>query len=234
MKYLGETFDIHTGGIDHIPIHHTNEIAQSECASGKKFVNYWLHGAFLNFKGEKISKSKGGLFLVSELEEKGFPALSYRYLCLLTHYRSSLEFSLENLTAAKNGYEGLKNKIKLIDDKSSGSISGDLYLKNFEVEINDDLNMPGALQVLQALLKDEKVSGKEKIAIIEKMDSVFGLDLFKQEKVHVPEDVRKLAEERWKAKKAKDFKKSDALREQINKLGFVINDTSDGWEVRHK
>src|SRR3989344_3757465 len=101
MKYLGKHFDIHTGGEDHIAVHHTNEIAQSEAATGNKFVNYWLHGAFLTFKGEKVSKSKGGLYTVSELEEKGYSPLDFRYLCLLTHYRKSLNFSLENLDAAR-------------------------------------------------------------------------------------------------------------------------------------
>jgi len=102
-RYLGKQFDIHTGGIDHIPVHHPNEIAQSEAALGvKPWVKYWLHGEFLTFKGEKVSKSKGGLFTVSELEEKGYNALDFRYLCLLTHYRKQLEFSLENLDAAKN------------------------------------------------------------------------------------------------------------------------------------
>ena len=111
MKYLGDSFDIHTGGIDHIPVHHTNEIAQSEAATGKKFVNFWLHGAFLVFKGEKISKSKGGLYTIAELEEKGFSPLSFRYFALTAHYRASLNFSLENLEAAQNALENLKQII---------------------------------------------------------------------------------------------------------------------------
>src|SRR3989344_4864807 len=105
MKYLGEHFDIHTGGEDHIPIHHTNEIAQSECATGKKFANYWMHIAFLMFKGEKVSKSKGGLYTISELEFEGYSPLDFRYLCLMTHYRKPLNFSLDNLVAARNAFE---------------------------------------------------------------------------------------------------------------------------------
>jgi cysteinyl-tRNA synthetase len=231
MKYLGEHFDIHTGGIDHIPIHHTNEIAQAEAATGKKFVNYWLHGEFLTFKGEKISKSKGGLYTVTELEELGYKPMHYRYFCLLAHYRTALEFSLDNLNAAKNGYEGLKNKLNIIDDKIEGK-DGSSYLKDFQKAIDDDLDMPKALQVLQLLLKDEKIAGKSKKEIISKMDEVFGLDLLKKEKFNVPEEVKKLAEERWNAKKGKDFKKADELRQKVLKMGFVINDKTDGFEIR--
>lgn len=230
-KYLGEHFDIHTGGIDHIPIHHTNEIAQSECATGKKFVNYWLHGAFLTFKGEKVSKSKGGLFTISELEELGYKPLDYRLMCLLTHYRSELDFSLDNLKAAKNSYDGLKNKIELIDDKTKG-IDGKKYLEDFEKAINDDMNMPAAIQALHALLKDEKISGKSKIEIIKKMDEVFGLDLLKKEKIKIPEEVKKLAEERLDAKKKKNFMLADELRLKITKLGYAILDKPDGYDIR--
>jgi cysteinyl-tRNA synthetase len=225
-KYLGDHFDIHTGGIDHIPIHHTNEIAQSEAAFGKKpWVNFWMHSAFLTLRGEKVSKSKGG----------GYNPLHYRLMCLLTHYRSSLEFSLENLTAAKNGYESLKNKIANISPNQLGAganVDGKKYLDEFQKAIDDDLNMPKALAVLQKLLKDDKVSGKSKLELVEKMDSVFGLDLLKKEKVDVPEEVRKLAEERWKAKKMKDWKSADEARDKVKALGFVINDTLEGYEIK--
>lgn len=231
MKYLGETFDIHTGGIDNMFPHHENEIAQSEAATGKKFVNYWLHNNFLSVKGEKVSKSKGGLYTISELSELGYKPLDYRYMCLLAHYRSSLDFSLELLTAAKNGYEGIKNKIELIDENTRGSY-GKEHLKEFEKAIDDDLNMPKAIQALHGLLKDEKVAGKLKIEIIKKMDEVFGLDLLKKETIKVPIEVKKLAEERLEAKKKKDWKLADELRAKINKLGFAVNDTADGYEIR--
>lgn len=235
MKYLGETFDIHTGGIDHIPVHHTNEIAQSEASTGKKFVNYWLHNAFLTVKGEKASKSKGGLYTVSELAELGYNPMHYRFMCLLTHYRSSLDFTIENLNAAKNGYEGLKNKIANIIPTQQGvgtNENGKKYLEDFQKSIDDDLNLSKAIVALQKLLKDEKVSGKSKLALIEKMDEVLGLDLLKKEKIIVPEDVTKLAEERWKAKKMKDWKTSDEIRDKIKALGFVVNDTLEGYEIK--
>ncbi len=226
-KYLGEQFDIHTGGEDHIPIHHTNEIAQSECAFGKKpWVRYWLHGAFLTFKGEKVSKSKGGLFTISELEEKGYSALDYRYFCLTAHYRTQLNFSLENLDAAKTSNQRLKNIIS--ETRDDGKIN-EKYLKEFEKAIDNDLDMPSALAVLWKLVRDEKANGK--IKTIEKMDSVFGLDLLKKEEVEIPAEVEKLIKEREEARKSRDFKKSDELRDKINKLGYKIDDTKEGVKI---
>jgi cysteinyl-tRNA synthetase len=237
MKYLGEHFDIHTGGEDHIPVHHTNEIAQSEGASGKKFVNYWLHGSFLTFKGEKVSKSKGGLYTISELEELGYKPLDYRYLCLSSHYRTQMDFSLNNLTNAKNSLERLKNIIGNLEDDTPGSTKvennlNEKYLNDFEKAINDDLNAPEALRVLWALIRDEKASGK--IKTIEKMDEVFGLDLLKKEKIKIPEEILKLVEEREKARKNKDWKKSDEIRDKIKKKGFMINDTESGAKIIRK
>jgi len=230
-KYLGKQFDIHTGGIDHIPIHHTNEIAQSESAFGKKpWVKYWMHGAFLtNKKGDKISKSKGGLYTISELEKEKFEPLIYRYFCLTTHYRKQLIFSLENLETAKNSYSRLKNLISEIKD--CGKINKK-YLKEFEKAMNGDLNTPNALQVLWKLVRDKKAEGK--IKTIEKMDEVFGLKLLEKEKVEVPVEIKKLVEERNSARKNKDWKKADEIREKINKLGYILEDTKEGSEVKKK
>ena len=223
MKYLGETFDIHTGGIDHIPIHHTNEIAQSEAATDKKFVNYWLHGAFLNFKGEKISKSKGELFTISELEKKGFDPLVFRYLCLTTHYRKSLNFSLDNLKKAKESYERLrKNTLALDDDKK---ISKE-YLDSFQNSIDDDLNMPQALQVLWNLIKDEKAKGRYQT--VKEMDKIFGLNLLN---IKIPINIKNLADEREILRNKKDWKRADKLRQKIEKAGFTIDDIKEGGYV---
>ncbi len=227
MKYLGEHFDIHTGGQEHIQIHHTNEIAQSEAATGEKFVNYWLHGAWLLSKGEKVSKSKGGLYTVSELEELGFQPLAFRYLCLGTHYKKPLNFTIENLEAAQNSYQRLKNIIsELKDDKKKNKE----YLEEFEKAINDDLNMPEALQVLWNLLRDGDASGK--LRTIKEMDTVLGLDLLKKEKTEIPAEIKKLIAEREKARKARDFTAADKIRERINKLGFVLEDTEKGVSVK--
>ncbi len=226
-KYLGEQFDIHTGGEDHIPIHHTNEIAQSEGAFGKKpWVKYWLHGAFLTFKGEKVSKSKGGLFTLSELEEKGYSPLDYRYFCLTAHYRSQLNFSLENLDAAKYSLKRLKNIILELKEDKKTNIR---YLNEFHEDIDNDLDMPSALAVLWKLVRDEKADGK--IGAIREMDKVFGLDLLLKERIEIPLKVRGLIEQREKARKAKDWKKADALREEIKKSGFKVDDTNEGVKV---
>ncbi len=228
MKYLGEHFDIHTGGEDHIQIHHTNEIAQSEASTGKKFVNYWLHGSFLTFKGEKVSKSKGGLYTINELQDLGFPALSYRYLCLTAHYRTQLDFSLENLKNAQNSYERLKN---IISEVKNNGKENKKYLKEFEKAINDDLNIPDALQVLWKLVRDEKASGK--INTIKKMDEIFGLKLLEKDKIIVPEEVKTLVEQREKLRKDGNWKEADKLREKIKKLGFYVDDTDKGAKIRN-
>jgi len=227
MKYLGESFDIHTGGEDHISIHHTNEIAQSEAATGKKFVNFWLHGAFLTFKGEKVSKSKGGLYTVNELEELGFSPLSYRYLCLMAHYRTPLDFSLDNLDNAKNSLARLKNIIEeLKDDKKTNKE----YLAEFEKAINDDLDMPKALADLWNLVRDKNAKGKVKT--IKEMDKILGLDLFKKEKAAIPAEITKLAKERETARKKQDWKRADGIRKEIESLGFSIEDKKEGPEIK--
>jgi len=243
MKYLGESFDIHTGGEDHISIHHTNEIAQSEAATGKKFVNYWLHGAFLTFKGEKVSKSKGGLYTISELEKKGFNPLAYRYLCLTTHYRSALDFSLESLKNAQNSYERIKNIVsKLKNDKKLN----ERYLSKFKEAINDDLNMPKALAILWDLLRDKKAEGK--METIKEMEKVFGfifrhyvlvaetgrfkLSFSPVEIYKIPAEVNKLKDEREIARKNKNWQKADEIRRKIEKLGYKIEDTVKGPVVK--
>ena len=227
MKYLGNHFDIHTGGMDHISIHHTNEIAQSEGATGEKFVNYWLHGAWLLFKGEKVSKSKGGLYTILDLEEKDFPPLAFRYLVLATDYRKPLNFTLKNLEKSKEAYLRLKNIIsKLKDDKKANK----KYLSEFEKSINNDLNMPAALRALWGLLRDEKAKGK--LDAIKKMDSVFGLGLLEKEKTKIPKEIEMLAKERQKARERKDWEKADRLREKINKAGYLLEDTKKSYFLK--
>lgn len=226
MKYLGETFDIHTGGIDHVPIHHTNEIAQSEAATGKKFVKYWMHEEFLTFKGEKVSKSKGGLFTIPQLEERGFPALVYRYFLLSGSYRKQIDFSLDILENTKNSYTRIKNIISsIVDDKKLN----EKYLKQFQKAMDDDLNTPKALSVLWELVRDEKAEGKYQT--IKKMDEVFGLKLLEKTVQDIPVEIKKLAEERWQAKQCKEFKKSDELRDEIIKKGWNIKDKKEGYDL---
>ncbi len=228
-KYLGKQFDIHTGGIDHIPIHHTNEIAQSETAFGKKpWVKYWMHAAWLLFKGEKVSKSKGGLYTLSELEKKGFNPLEFRYLCLTTHYKKPLSFSINKLKAAKTSYQRLKNIIAETKDR----VINKKYLKDFEEAIDNDLDMPGALQVLWKLLRDRKAKGK--LGTVKKMDEVLGLDLLKKDQIEIPPNVSKLLKERNTARKKKDWEKADEVRAKIKKLGYAIDDTEKGSVVKKR
>jgi cysteinyl-tRNA synthetase len=236
MKYLGETIDIHTGGEDLIPVHHTNEIAQSEAATGKKFVNYWLHGAFLTFGGEKVSKSKGGLYTISELEKEGFSPLSFRYMCLTKHYKKPLNFSLEILKSSQNSYERLKNIISQIksSEKKINKKNIENAKKQFLDIINDDLNSSRALSFLWEILRDERLNDSEKYELAINFDKVFGLDLDKKEKIEVPAEVKELAEKREESRKGKDWKKADEIREKINKKGFEILDGKNGWEIKKK
>ncbi|MEM5826272.1 MAG: cysteine--tRNA ligase, partial [Candidatus Aenigmatarchaeota archaeon] len=228
-KYLGEQFDIHTGGEDHIHIHHTNEIAQSEVAFGKKpWVRYWLHARFLTFKGEKISKSKGGLYTLSELEKMGFHPLAYRYFVLSAHYRKTLDFSLEKLKKAQESYFKLKSLIFEISTKEKNNKINKKYLKEFEKFINDDLNTPKALQTLWKLVRDKKAKGK--LATIKEMDKVFALDLIVE--VEIPEYVKKLVEKREILRKEKKFDEADKIREELKKMGYLIEDTKDGPKIK--
>ncbi|MDP3881772.1 MAG: cysteine--tRNA ligase [Nanoarchaeota archaeon] len=234
MKYLGEHFDLHTGGEDHIPVHHTNEIAQSEAATGKKFVNYWMHEAFLLFKGEKVSKSKGGLYTLPELEEQGYNPLIYRYLNLLGSYRKPLNFSPEILDAAKSAYERLKRKIIEIKQTThQGEDSSQEYELKFLEAINNDLNTPKAIQVIWELINDVSFDSRKKIVLLEKFDEVLGLGIkeMKEEKINVPQEVMHLVEARERLRKAKMWAEADVIRERIKEFGYIVSDTSDGFKI---
>ena len=230
-KYLGKQFDIHTGGQEHIPVHHTNEIAQSEAAFGKKpWVRYWIHFAWLLFKGKKVSKSKGGLYTLSELEEKGFEPLTFRYLCLTTYYKKPLNFSLEILESAQNSYQRLKNIISQIKkSKQKKNKKNIARAKSQFLEIiNDDLNSPKALSFLWEILRDEKLNDAEKYELALDFDKVFGLELGKEQKIKIPKKIQKLVKERERFRKQKNWNKADELREKIKKQGYYINDTEEG------
>jgi cysteinyl-tRNA synthetase len=236
MKYLGEHFDIHCGGIDHIPIHHPNEIAQSEAATDKKFVNYWLHGQFLITENEKMSKSAGEFMTLNRLIQKGFEPLDYRYFCLGTNYRKPLLFSWDRLAVAKDNFAKLKKELKELRNKAAneaqapGKGPGE-YDRMFLESINDDLNMHEALRVLHRLLRDNEVSPAAKHASAIKYDKVFGLGLDSLKETGIPQEVRELAEQREIARKNKNWKLSDALRKKIAEKGFTIEDTPKGYEL---
>ena len=235
LEYLGKTFDIHTGGQEHAPVHHTNEIAQSESATGKKFVNYWMHTAWLvNKSGEKISKSTGGLYTLSELVDLGYPALSYRYFCLMTHYKKPLIFTLDALDAAKNAYNNLKRKIlELKKEKHKAQNKTIEYEKQFKEAINENLNIPKALQVFWDTINDFDFDPKLKIKLLENFDSVLGLGIkdFKEEKIEIPKEVESLLKLRNSLRKEKKWKEADETRDKIFSLGYNIEDAPEGTKL---
>jgi len=234
MKYLGKSFDIHTGGEDLAQIHHTNEIAQSEGATGKKFVNYWLHGAFLLSKGSKVSRSTGGLYTVSDLEKIGYDALDFRYLNLMTHYRKPLNFTLDNLDAARKTLGRIRRRvIELRSDERKGMDASKGYLKRFEDAVSDDLNMPQALNVLWGVLDDFDFDPGRKVRLLEKFDKVLGLGFsgMIKEEVKVSEEVRRLIAKREKLRKEKKWAEADVVRERIREKGFMVEDKGDGTRL---
>ena len=237
MKYLGEQFDIHCGGIDHIPVHHPNEIAQSEAATGKKpWVKYWLHNEFLVLgKDKKMAKSGDNFLTLTRIKEKSIPPLAYRYFCLGTNYRNPLMYSEEAIEGAKNSYQKLKDKVleikKSLESSKKHEILETLYLDKFTVQINNDLNTPKALATLWEVIKDKKLSNQEKYWLIIKFDDVLGLDLNSLEEDIIPEEIVKLAEQRLTARSNKDWQKADDLRDQISKLGYLVGDTKEGFEL---
>lgn len=228
MKYLGESFDIHTGGIDHIAIHHNNEIAQSEGATGKQFVNYWLHGAFININQEKIAKSSGNGIMEKDLEERGIAPLSYRYFVLTAHYRSELNFTWEAVEGAQAALDRLRARLTELPD--GGTISDD-YKKRFDEAINDDLGTPQALAIVWEALKDASLSDADKKATILSFDDVLGLKLDEAVTFDIPAEVSALAERREAARQAKDWATSDMLRKELQNLGFDVEDTNSGPRI---
>ncbi|MBI2451585.1 cysteine--tRNA ligase [Candidatus Pacearchaeota archaeon] len=235
MKSLGKTFDIHSGAVDLMFPHHTNEIAQSEAATGKKFVNFWIHGEFLNMKEGKMSKSLGNILTLKEIKSQGFSPLHFRYLCLLTHYRKPLNFTFENLEAAKNTYERLKRKIiEIKKERLKGQDKTKYYNLTFLEAINDELNTPKAIQTLWQVVDDLNFDSKLKIKLIEKFDSVLGLGLkkIKEEKAKLPVYIKELIIGRQELRKQKKFAEADMLREKIKSLGYLIEDKPNGFEIR--
>lgn len=237
MKYLGDSFDIHCGGIDHIPVHHTNEIAQSEAATGKKWVHYWLHGEFLLMNADKMAKSKGNLKVLDDLIALGVEPLAYRYLCLSSHYRSQLNFSWEALENAQSALKKLKNAVTALKTQAPLVPSGipvtpkaQDHLKRFGEALGDDLNTPKALAVVSALLSDKELSVEDRLSLLYKFDEVLGLDMpnWTVEELVIPEEVQALAAEREKARQAKDWPTADRLRQAIEERGFAVKDLPQG------
>ena len=236
QKYLGEQFDIHTGGIDLIPTHHENEIAQSKGACGKIPAKFWIHGEYLLINGGKMSKSLNNVYLLKDITEKGYDPLTYRLFTYSSSYRTKLNFTWEGIDASQKALEklraGYQKHLEGNEDILDEEISK--YEENFHKAINDDLNMPLAMSVVWDVVKNPKKS-KKLAELLEKFDTVLALSLDKKSTIQdeIPEEVVKLAEKRLKARAEKDWAESDRLRDEILALGYSIKDSKDGYELSH-
>jgi cysteinyl-tRNA synthetase len=239
MKYLGESFDLHCGAIDLVPVHHTNEIAQSEAATGKKWVSHWLHGEFLLMGRDKMAKSTGNFVTLSTITEKGYDPLDYRYFCLGAHYRTQLAFTWEALDGARAGRLAMVERIAQLKDEAPGGpgVPGPAarrYLEAFEAHAGDDLNMPNCLADLWTLLRDSSVPAAERLAAAYAMDAVLGLDLqaAARAEVQLDEESKKLLAEREQARKARDFRRADEIRAALLARGIEVQDGPQGPKLR--
>jgi cysteinyl-tRNA synthetase len=239
MKYLGEQFDIHCGGIDHIPVHHTNEIAQSEAATGRKWVNYWIHGEWLLIGKEKMAKSSGNLVPLAVLVEKGYEPMDYRYFCLGAHYRTQLSFTWESMDAARAGRQALVDKIVQLKAEAAGGAEEPVgkareYLDDFEAHAADDLNMPRCLADAWMLLRDSSIGAGQRLGAAYRMDRIFdlGLSESREREVALDEETRRLVEEREKARRDRNFKRADEIRILLQAKGIEVQDSPKGPKVR--
>lgn len=235
-KYLSTPFDIHTGGVDHIPLHHTNEIAQTEAAREHELARFWLHNEFVKIDGGKMSKSLGNIYTIQDLQDNNFTGLDYRYLCLQTHYRTPLNFTWASLNSAHSAYNNLLKKIKTLKT-ASDTLPHDDYMSDFMEAMDDDLNTPRALAVLHQLLSDHNISDEVKFATIVEFDHILGLDLIKNHQsagdLEISEEINQLLTEREQARVEKNWQKSDEIRDIIKQKGYEVMDGPDG-QVLHK
>ena len=235
-KYLGEEFDIHTGGIDHIPTHHENEIAQCKGRCGRIPARFWMHCNFLTVDGGKMSKSLGNIYTINTLMKRGIDPIAYKLFCFSSHYRNQLNFTFEGIEAANKSLtrlrEGFRNHLDGNDEISDEEI---LEIKSrFEEAINDDLNMPSAMGVVWETIRCPKKS--RKIAeLLLKFDEVLGIKMDEkpEKEVDIPEEIMKLVEERNQARKDKNWELSDKLRDIIKEKGYTVIDAKDGTKLEH-
>lgn len=228
-KYLQDHIDIHTGGVDHKTIHHENEIAQADCLEGHKVVKFWMHVEFLQVDGGKMSKSLNNFYTLHDLEERGFDGEDFRYFYFTAHYRKQQNFTFESLMGARNALKRLKNLV-LEHKNGSGVLPKEkieAYQSEFLDAVNDDLNMPVALAVVQKLLKEEK--SKDVFDLVMKFNQVLGLNF--ESELEIPKDVLDLAQNRWMAKLEKNWAEADRIREDILKLGYVVKDSKDNYQI---
>ncbi len=238
QKYLGEQFDIHTGGIDLIPTHHENEIAQSKGKCGKIPANYWLHGEYLLINGGKMSKSLNNVYLLKDIEEKGYDPLVYKLFCYSCHYRNKLNFTWEGIEATAKSLERLRNSYQMhlngTDELEESEKQQLIEIKsNFHKAINDDMNMPLALSYVWEVAKFDKKS-KEIAKLLAKFDTVLGIKIDKEKQEisqEIPKEVLEIVKEREQARAQKDWEKSDKLRDKIKEMGYEVKDTKEGSQI---
>ena len=235
MKYLGETFDLHTGGIDNLFPHHENEIAQTEAATGKPFVKTWMHCAHLRVNGEKMSKSLGNFFTLRDLIEKGWSGREIRYVLIHAHYRSGLNFAFSALEDARKALARIDACVEAATDGEAPEWARK-HLEDFTAAVNDDLNLPKAFAALFALVRDANGTGAAgTLGVFKRMDEVLGVIFFgKAEKAAVPAEVQKLLDERAAARAAKNWAESDRLRDAIAAAGWLVKDSREGQSVTKK
>lgn len=240
MKYLGETIDIHAGGIDHIPVHHENEIAQSEAATGKPFVRVWFHNAFLTIDGTKMSKSLGNFYTIDDITKKGIDPAAVRLLFLQSHYRQTTNFTWEAADAAQNSLVKIRGQLQSLRMKtdqpelSPEKLSQiEEFQKEFRDAVENDLNMPQAVAVVWSVLKSN-VPPQDKLDLVLDFDQVLGLNLNVARIDEIPEDILRLAANRDTARRAKNFSESDRLRREIDDRGYTVLDTATGFTVKKK
>ena len=231
-KYLGEFFDIHTGGIDHISTHHENEIAQCKGATGKMPAKFWMHCEFMNVDGGKMSKSLGNTYTLDDLNKKDIPALAYKLFCFTSHYRNKVNFTFETVEAAKTSLnrlrEGYQKHLQGTENVEDSEIQE--YKNKFLEAINDDLNMPMAMSVVWDVVRNQKKS-KQLADVLLEFDQVLGLKIDEKEQVEIPKEVEELIEKRKLARSNKNWEESDVLRDKILELGYVVKDSKDGMTV---
>ena len=239
LENLGEQMDIHCGGVDHIPVHHTNEIAQTESYTGKDWVKYWWHGEFLIDNDGKMSKSSGEFLTLSLIEKKGFNPLAYRYFVLNSHYRKQLAFSFDSLASAENAYLKLKSRIKSIKDNADGNkkannSAADKYKEDFKKCLEDDLNTANAITVIFDMLKADDINNSEKLTLIADFEEVLSLDLLKEDEseseIHdeLAEYIEEMIQKRQEAKKNKNYQLADSIRAELLEKGIMLEDTRQG------
>lgn len=234
MRYLGETLDIHTGGIDHIPVHHTNEIAQSECATGKPFVRFWMHSAFMNVDGQKMSKSLGNTHTLKDLSERGITPLGFRYWLLTASYRTQINFTWETLQGAENAYTKLRESTGTLPDGGTAKADEIALVRH---ALASDLHTPWMIAYAWEVLKRDDLTPSEKKAIIRELDKVLGLRLdepLTAETILVTPELQTLLDARAQARTQKDFAAADRIRDEIAQLGYLVNDTPEGQKLSKK